>query len=55
MRSSAPDLLPGTLDLLILRVLARDSMHGYGVAQRLKALSAVQRIGRHVIAAGKSA
>ena len=31
--------MPGTLDLLILRVLAREPMHGYGIAQRLKALS----------------
>jgi len=34
-----PDLLPGTLDLLILKILARDSMHGYGIAQHLKAAS----------------
>ncbi|HYW48400.1 MAG TPA: PadR family transcriptional regulator [Bryobacteraceae bacterium] len=34
-----PELLPGTLDLLILRVLARGSMHGYGIAQRLKSIS----------------
>jgi PadR family transcriptional regulator PadR len=32
----APDLLPGTLDLLILRTLLRESMHGYGIAQHLK-------------------
>ena len=38
-RPVPPDLLPGTLDLLILRILARGPMHGYGVAQRLKALS----------------
>jgi PadR family transcriptional regulator PadR len=37
--SNVPDLLPGTLDLLILRVVARGSMHGYGIAQRLKTLS----------------
>jgi PadR family transcriptional regulator PadR len=37
--SNVPDLLPGTLDLLILRVVARESMHGYGIAQRLKTLS----------------
>jgi len=36
---TAPDLLPGTLDLLILRIVAADSMHGYGIAQRLKLLS----------------
>ena len=34
-----PDLLPGTLDMLILRVLATESMHGYGIAQRLRAIS----------------
>ena len=39
MGQSAPDLLPGTLDLLILRVLSRGSQHGYGVAQRIKQLS----------------
>jgi transcriptional regulator len=38
-RSVPPDLLPGTLDLLILRLLARETMHGYGIAQRLKMLS----------------
>jgi PadR family transcriptional regulator PadR len=38
-RTESPDLLPGTLDLLILRVLSRESLHGYGIAQRLKALS----------------
>ena len=36
---AVPDLLPGTLDLLILRILAGDSLHGYGIAQRLKLLS----------------
>jgi transcriptional regulator len=34
-----PDLLPGTLDLLILRTLTRGEMHGYGIAQHLKATS----------------
>ena len=38
-RTDIPDLLPGTLDLLILRLLASESMHGYGLAQRLKVLS----------------
>jgi len=27
-----PDLLPGTLDLLILKTLTRGPMHGYGIA-----------------------
>lgn len=30
------ELLPGTLDLLILQALARGKMHGYGIAQTLK-------------------
>lgn len=35
-----PDgLLPGTLDLLILRVLAGGPLHGYGIAQRLRLVS----------------
>jgi transcriptional regulator len=34
-----PDLLPGTLDLLILRTLMRGEMHGYGIAQHLKTAS----------------
>lgn len=33
------ELLPGTLDLLILRTLAGGRMHGYGIAQRLKEVS----------------
>ena len=40
MPSSPPaELLPGTLDLLILRTLVRGSNHGYGIAQRVKELS----------------
>ena len=34
-----PELLPGTLDLLILRALRDDSLHGYGIAQRLREVS----------------
>ena len=34
-----PDLLPGTLDLLILRALVGGSLHGYGIAERLKTVS----------------
>src|SRR6266542_1311684 len=32
-------LLPGTLDLLILRTLSAGAQHGYGIAQRLKSTS----------------
>src|SRR5438128_4578652 len=34
------ELLPGTLDLLVLRTLAGRRMHGYGIAQHLKLISA---------------
>ena len=34
-----PDLLPGTLDMLILRALVRGAMHGYGIAERLRQVS----------------
>jgi PadR family transcriptional regulator, regulatory protein PadR len=33
------DLLQGTLDLLILKTLAREPLHGWGVAKRIQALS----------------
>ncbi len=33
------ELLPGTLDMLILRVLARGELHGWGITQRLEQLS----------------
>jgi PadR family transcriptional regulator, regulatory protein PadR len=39
MKTVPPDLLPGTLDMLVLRILARGAMHGYGIAQRLRELS----------------
>jgi PadR family transcriptional regulator, regulatory protein PadR len=35
----APELLPGTLDLLILNALLAGPMHGYGIAQHLKQVS----------------
>ena len=37
--ANRPDLLPGTLDMLILRTLTRAPLHGYGIAQALKRLS----------------
>jgi len=33
------ELLPGTLDLLVLRTLVRGANHGYGIAQRVRELS----------------
>jgi PadR family transcriptional regulator, regulatory protein PadR len=37
--SKPPDLLQGTLDLLILKILALDSMHGWAIGQRLRQIS----------------
>jgi transcriptional regulator len=39
MGREIPDLLPGTLELLILKTLVRGAMHGYAIAQRLRELS----------------
>jgi len=33
------DLLQGTLDLLILKTLAHEPLHGYGIAQRILVVS----------------
>src|SRR6185436_505681 len=38
-RDEASDLLPGTLDLLILRTLVGGAMHGYGIAQHVRTTS----------------
>ena len=38
-RDARSELLPGTLELLILRTLTAGEMHGYGIAQRVKTLS----------------
>ena len=35
----SPDLLPGTLDMLVLQALRRGSTHGYGIAQHIKSIS----------------
>ena len=37
--SKPSDLVQGTLDLLILRVLALESMHGWAIARRIRQLS----------------
>jgi transcriptional regulator len=36
---SKTDLLPGTLDLLLLKTLSLEPMHGYGIALRIKQIS----------------
>jgi len=37
--ASRPDLLQGTLDLLILRTVALQPMHGWGISQRIQQVS----------------
>jgi PadR family transcriptional regulator PadR len=37
--AAKPDLLPGTLDMLILKTLTRAPMHGYGIALAIRRLS----------------
>ena len=44
----ASGMLPGTLEMLILRILLRDALHGYAIAQRLKDIS------RDVLQVGES-
>jgi transcriptional regulator len=34
------DLLPGTLEMLILKTLSIETMHGYGIAQHIQKISA---------------
>ena len=38
-RAVPPDLLPGTLDLLILRTLRTDSLHGWAISERIQQIS----------------
>ena len=39
MTATAADLLQGTLDALILKVLALEPRHGWGIAQRIQQVS----------------
>lgn len=39
-RGAKSDLLPGTLEMLILKTLSIESMHGYGIAQHIQKVSA---------------
>jgi transcriptional regulator len=38
-RHPPPDLLPGTLDLLILRTLQTGSLHGWAISERIQQVS----------------
>lgn len=39
MPDDRSDLLQGTLDLLVLKILALGPLHGYGITQRLRQMS----------------
>ena len=39
MGKGKPDVLQGTLDLLILKTLTRGKMHGYGIATHIQRVS----------------
>jgi len=39
MDTPKSDLLQGTLDVLILKIVALDPLHGYGIAQRIRQIS----------------
>lgn len=39
-KSGRADLLPGTLDMLILKTVSRQVMHGYGIAEHIRQVSA---------------
>jgi PadR family transcriptional regulator PadR len=39
MASAPPDLLPGTLDFLILRTLQKDALHGWAISERIQHVS----------------
>jgi transcriptional regulator len=39
MNADKSELLQGTLDLLILKALQHDPMHGFGLSQRLRQMS----------------
>ena len=48
--SKPTDLVQGTLDLLILRVLALEPMHGWAIAQRIRQMSSEQlRVGQSAL------
>ena len=39
MDTQKSDLLQGTLDVLILKIVALEPLHGYGIAQRIRQIS----------------
>jgi PadR family transcriptional regulator, regulatory protein PadR len=40
MAEESQDLVPGTLEMLVLKTLALEPLHGYGIALRIEQISA---------------
>jgi PadR family transcriptional regulator PadR len=40
MSKNQPDMIRGTLDMLILKVLSLEPMHGWGIGERIRQVSA---------------
>jgi len=38
-KPDAPDFMPGTLDMLVLKTLSHGPNHGWGIAQRIRQIS----------------
>jgi DNA-binding PadR family transcriptional regulator len=50
LTNTPSDLLPGTLELIILKTLVRGSKHGYGIVEHLRLTSDdVLRIGESAL------
>ncbi len=39
MTEESRELVPGTLDMLVLKTLALEPMHGYGISMRIEQIS----------------
>lgn len=39
MTRSKPDMIRGTLDMLILKIVSLEPMHGWGISERIEAIS----------------
>lgn len=39
MARSKPDMIKGTLDMLILKVISLEPMHGWGICERIQGIS----------------
>jgi hypothetical protein len=55
--TSSADLIPGTLDMLILKTVSRgEAMHGYAIAQSIHQISEdMLRVGRRALSCAASA